>query len=93
MFILSRKRGSFIEDSNVITLFDANGSKISNVRDFRDKIHFDFNDTGKTHTITIAALTEHGASFERKDAWDPLETKHKTKEKLAEVWADSLKKS
>ena len=91
VFIMSRKRGEFVQDTDVITLMSSDGIKISNVRDFEDKIHFDMD--GKGQTITIQSVTEHSSNFERKDSWDLLEGDIDTKEKQAEAWADALKKT
>ena len=92
VFIMQRKRGALVEEGAMV-LIDSDGTKIKNIREFEDKIHFEFEHKGQEHTLTVAALTEHAANFERKDSWDPLESKHDTKEKLAEAWAASLKKN
>ena len=93
VFIMTKKRGVLLDDSDVVTLIDSSGTKITNVRDFDNKIHFDFKATNKSHTMTITALIEHSSNFGRKDSWDPLESKLDSKEKIAEAWADSLKKA
>lgn len=93
VFIMQRKRGSFMQDRSVITLIDAKGSNITSVRNFGEKIHFEFKDKNSAHTAEVTAVTEHTCNFERKQSWDPVVGgPDVSKEKLAEMWVDSLKK-
>ena len=93
VFILPRKRGQFVIDKNVITLIDGAESHVTDIRNIEDKIHYSDTKDGKTHTITVAAVTEHTSDFEKKDAWNALKGgPDVSKEKRAEEWADSLKK-
>ncbi len=95
VFIMQHKRGVWVEDKTVVKLIDGKESKIENIRDFDNKIHFDFaGKKGDSHTITVAAITEHTSDFDKKDSWIPLTGgPDVSKEKLSEQWADSLKKA
>jgi len=93
VFVMSRKRGTLVTSDDVVTLVNSNGSNIKNIRNVGDKIHMDFINTGRPHTLTIVSITEFSTSFNRKDSWEPLAGKIKTKEQVAEAWTDSLKKA